>query len=470
MRNVKVRPFIILVLNIKLKNGKKTMKRLLNVGLFLTMLFGMTPTISSYAADREHTLKVYNWADYIDESLLDEFEEWYEEQTGEEVEIIYQLFDINEVMLAKLEKGHEDFDVVCPSEYIIDRMLANDMLLPISRDFGDTPDYISMVSPFFVEQLTKFDQSGKRANDYAVGYMWGTTGILYNPKYVTDEEVDSWGVIWDERLENKVLMKDAYRDIYGCMIMYARYQELLDGKVTRQQLMNDTSDEAIAAVEELLKSAKRNIAGWEVDFGKEMMTKEKAYINVSWSGDAVWAIEEAAAIGMELKYHVPREGSNVWFDGWVIPKYAVNTKAAAYFINFMCMPENALRNMDEIGYVSVIASPEILEAKIDSTFEEYSDLTYFFGAGADSVPVDNIQYPDRTVIERAALMRDCGSRTKSMIEMWSRVKGDSLDAWVYIVIGITFGGGGFWWMYNEVQERKRRAKYKRIKKNSQRKK
>ena len=470
MRNVKVRPFIILVLNIKLKNGKKTMKRLLNVGLFLTMLFGMTPTISSYAADREHTLKVYNWADYIDESLLDEFEEWYEEQTGEEVEIIYQLFDINEVMLAKLEKGHEDFDVVCPSEYIIDRMLANDMLLPISRDFGDTPDYTSMVSPFFVEQLAKFDQSGKRANDYAVGYMWGTTGILYNPKYVTDEEVDSWGIIWDERLENKVLMKDAYRDIYGCMIMYARYQELLDGKVTRQQLMNDTSDEAIAAVEELLKSAKRNIAGWEVDFGKEMMTKEKAYINVSWSGDAVWAIEEAAAIGMELKYHVPREGSNVWFDGWVIPKYAVNTKAAAYFINFMCMPENALRNMDEIGYVSVIASPEILEAKIDSTFEEYSDLTYFFGEGADSVPVDNIQYPDRTVIERAALMRDCGSRTKSMIEMWSRVKGDSLDAWVYIVIGITFGGGGFWWMYNEVQERKRRAKYKRIKKNSQRKK
>ena len=470
MRNVKVRPFIILVLNIKLKNGKKTMKRLLNVGLFLTMLFGMTPTISSYAADREHTLKVYNWADYIDESLLDEFEEWYEEQTGEEVEIIYQLFDINEVMLAKLEKGHEDFDVVCPSEYIIDRMLANDMLLPISRDFGDTPDYTSMVSPFFVEQLAKFDQSGKRANDYAVGYMWGTTGILYNPKYVTDEEVDSWGIIWDERLENKVLMKDAYRDIYGCMIMYARYRELLDGKVTRQQLMNDTSDEAIAAVEELLKSAKRNIAGWEVDFGKEMMTKEKAYINVSWSGDAVWAIEEAAAIGMELKYHVPREGSNVWFDGWVIPKYAVNTKAAAYFINFMCMPENALRNMDEIGYVSVIASPEILEAKIDSTFEEYSDLTYFFGEGAYSVPVDNIQYPDRTVIERAALMRDCGSRTKSMIEMWSRVKGDSLDAWVYIVIGITFGGGGFWWMYNEVQERKRRAKYKRIKKNSQRKK
>ena len=440
------------------------MKRILNIGMLLAVLIGLTPTNDAKAADREHTLKVYNWADYIDESLLDEFEEWYKEQTGEEVEIIYQLFDINEVMLAKLEKGHEDFDVVCPSEYIIDRMLANDMLLPINRDFGTTPDYTQLVSPFFVEQLAKFDQSGKRANDYAVGYMWGTTGILYNPKYITDEEVDSWGIIWDERLESKVLMKDAYRDIYGCMIMYARYQELLDGKVTRQQLMNDTSDEAIAAVEELLKSAKRNIAGWEVDFGKEMMTKEKAYINVSWSGDAVWAIEEADAIDMELRYHVPREGSNVWFDGWVIPKYAVNTKAAAYFINFMCMPENALRNMDEIGYVSVVASAEILEAKIDSTLGYYSDLTYFFGEGADSVPVDNIQYPDRAVIERAALMRDCGNRTKSMIEMWSRVKGDNLDAWVYIVIGITFGGGGIWYIYSKIEERKRRAKYRKNKK------
>ena len=444
------------------------MKRILHISLLIAVLFGLATT--THAADREHTLKVYNWADYIDESLLEEFEEWYKEQTGEEVEIIYQLFDINEVMLAKLEKGHEDFDVVCPSEYIIDRMLTNDMLLPINRDFGNTPDYISLVSPFFVDQLSKFDQPDKRANDYAVGYMWGTTGLLYNPEFVTDEEADSWGIIWDERFANKILMKDAYRDIYGCMLMYAHYQEVLDGTTTRQELMNNTSDEAIATVENLLKSAKQNIAGWEVDFGKEMMTKKKAYINVSWSGDAVWAIEEAAAIGMELRYHVPREGSNVWFDGWVIPKYAVNTKAASYFINFMCMPENALRNMDEIGYVSVVASPDILEAKTDSTLETYSDLTYFFGEGADSVPVDNIQYPDRAVIERAALMRDCGNRTKSMIEMWSRVKGDSLDAWVYIVIGITFGGGFVWYIYNKVQEYKRLAKYKKNKKSTLRKK
>ena len=437
------------------------MKKILNFSLLIAVLFGFFPTSQAYAADREHTLKVYNWADYIDEDLLDEFEVWYKEQTGEEVEIIYQLFDINEVMLAKLEKGHEDFDVVCPSEYIIDRMLANDMLLPINRDFGSTPDYTSLVSPFVINQFAHLDQPGKPANDYAVGYMWGTTGILYNPEFVTDEEVDSWGIIWDDRFESKILMKDAYRDIFGPMLMYARYQDILDGKVTREQLMNDSSDEAIAIVENLLKDAKKNIAGWEVDFGKEMMTKKKAYMNVSWSGDAVWAIDEAAAIGMTLKYHVPREGSNVWFDGWVIPKYAVNTKAASYFINFMCMPENALRNMDETGYVSVIASPEILEAKIDSSLNEYIDLTYFFGEEADSVPVNSIQYPDQSVIDRAALMRDCGSRTKNMLEMWSRVKGDNLESWVIILIVVVLGAAIAWGVYSKVQAKKRTQKRKK---------
>ena len=251
------------------------MKKFLNLSLLVAVLFGVLPTNHSYAADREHTLKVYNWADYIDEALLDEFEVWYKEQTGEEVEVIYQLFDINEVMLAKLEKGHEDFDVVCPSEYIIDRMLTNDMLLPIPRDFGNTPDYISLVSPYVIDQFSRMDKEGKPANEYAVGYMWGTTGILYNPEFVTDEEVDTWGIIWDDRFQGKILMKDAYRDIYGPMLMYARYQDILDGKVTREQLMNDSSDEAIATVENLLKEAKKNIAGWEVDFGKEMMTKGK---------------------------------------------------------------------------------------------------------------------------------------------------------------------------------------------------
>ena len=369
------------------------MKRVL-----ITILCAICTAFSAGAVDRAHTLKIYNWADYIDESVLDDFKVWYKEQTGEEVEIIYQLFDINEIMLAKIERGKEDFDVVCPSEYIIERMLRNNMLLPIDKDFGKTPNYLQHISPYIIERFNKIDGSGKNANDYAVGYMWGTTGLLYNTRYVTREEASTWGTLHNEKFAKKIFIKDAFRDVYGTILIYLRQEELAEGKTTLEELMYDSSDKSIADVEAFLKKAKNLVAGWEADFGKEMMTKEKAYINLTWSGDAVWAIEEAAEVGVPLDYVVPKEGSNVWFDGWVIPKYAVNTKAARYFINFMCRPDIAIRNMDEIGYVSVIASPEVLEAQSDDELESTIDASYFFGEEAESVKLNPVMYPDKSVI------------------------------------------------------------------------
>lgn len=405
----------------------------------LLSIFALVLSLSSaVAADREHTLKIYNWADYIDELVLDDFKVWYKEQTGEEVEIIYQLFDINEIMLAKIEKGKEDFDVVCPSEYIIERMLRNDMLLPINKDFGSTPNYLNNISPYIIERFNKIDGSGKNANDYAVGYMWGTTGLLYNTKYVTEEEASTWATLHNEKFEKKIFIKDAFRDVYSTILIYLRNKELAEGKLKLEDLMYDSTDESIADVEKFLKKAKRLVAGWEADFGKEMMTKEKAYINLSWSGDAVWAIEEAAEVGVSLDYRVPEEGSNVWFDGWVIPKYAVNTKAASYFINFMCRSDIAIRNMDEIGYVSVVATPEVLESRIDDELEGTVDASYFFGEGAESVKIDPVQYPDKAVVERCAMMHDSGSRTEKMLEMWARVKGDDVPLWNLIIIAVSF--------------------------------
>lgn len=163
------------------------MKKILT---FIACLF-FGATMICNAADREHTLKIYNWADYIDEDLLEEFKSWYKDQTGEEVEIIYQLFDVNEVMLSKIELGHEDFDVVCPSDYIIERMLHLDLLLPIDRDFGNVPDYTVNVSPFMTEMVNNM-VTDKDPAKYVVPYMWGTVGLLYNPKYVTPEQASSW--------------------------------------------------------------------------------------------------------------------------------------------------------------------------------------------------------------------------------------------------------------------------------------
>ena len=410
------------------------MKKVLTL---ILSVIGLTTTVM--AADRAHTLKIYNWADYIDESVLDDFKVWYKEQTGEEVEIIYQLFDINEIMLAKIEKGKEDFDVVCPSEYIIERMLRNDMLLPIDKDFGETPNYLQNISPYIIERFNKIDGYGKNANNYAVGYMWGTTGMLYNTKYVTEEEASTWATLHNEKFEKKIFIKDAFRDVYSAILIYLRQNELAEGKIKLEDLMYDSSDESIADVEVFLKKAKKLVAGWEADFGKEMMTKGKAYLNLSWSGDAVWAIEEAAEVGVSLDYVVPKEGSNVWFDGWVIPKYAVNTKAARYFINFMCRPDIAIRNMDEIGYVSVIATPEVLESRIDDELETTVDASYFFGEGAEKVKIDPVQYPDKAVVERCGMMHDSGARTPKMLEMWARVKGDEVPLWNLLVIIISFG-------------------------------
>ena len=388
--------------------------------------------------DREHILKVYNWADYIDEELIDEFEIWYEEQTGDPVEIIYQTFDINETMLSKIELGHEDYDVVCPSDYIIERMLANDLLLPLERDFGETPDYIGNVAPYIVEKFNQIEGNGKNANDYSVGYMWGTVGLTYNPKYIPDEEVKSWDVLRNPAYSGKVLMKDAFRDVYTSLLVALNKEAIDAGEKSIEKISFDTSEESIKLVEDYLNSFKESVCGWEADFGKEQMTKELAWINLTWSGDAQWAIDEAADIGMDLRYAIPETGSAVWFDGWVIPKYAKNIKAARYFINFMCKPENALRNMDMTGYVSAIGGDEILESISDPEEFEPIDASYFFGALADSVCINPVMYPEKNIIERCAMMHDRG--TEELLKMWSRVKGDSSSAWTYILICLVFAG------------------------------
>lgn len=389
-----------------------------------------------HAADREHTLKIYNWADYIDmTNVLNKFPEWYKEQTGEEVNVLYQTFDINESMLTEIEVGHEDYDVICPSEYIIERMLRQGLLQPINKDFGTTPDYTKLVSPFAVE---KFQQMAPDSSicvaDYTVGYMWGTTGMLYNTSLVKAEDIRSLSGLLSPNFQGKIFMKNAFRDIYSVVVLYVYREEIARGEVTRDELVANVTDERINRVEEYLNQLKNNIAGWEVDFGKEEMTKGKAWMNLSWSGDAQWAIDEAANVGVSLDYLVPEEGSNVWFDGWCIPKYAINTKAASYFINYMCMPENAILNMEEIGYVSVVASPEILEWANDSSITKTANLTYFFGEGADSVHANQVFYPDQLVIERCALMHDCGVMTEDMLAMWSRVKGDNLSPALIVFI------------------------------------
>ena len=402
------------------------MKRIIPAILLLLALTGCYNS----GEPRERVLKIYNWADYIGEGVLEDFQAYYKEQTGENIRIVYQTFDINEIMLTKIEKGHEDFDVVCPSEYIIERMLKKHLLLPIDTNFAHSPNYMNNVAPFIRKQINKLSQPGEKASRYAVCYMWGTAGILYNRAYVPDSVALSWDCLWNKKYAGKILMKDSYRDAYGTAVIYAHAKEL-----------------------------------------KEMMTKNKAWLNMTWSGDAIWAIEEANAVGVDLDYEVPEEGSNIWYDGWVIPKYARNPEAASYFINFMCRPDIALRNMDFCGYVSSIATPEILEEKIDTTLHYYSDLSYFFGPGADSVQIDKIQYPDRKVVERCAMIRDFGDKTKEVLDIWSRIKGDNLGVGItiliFVVVALMSGWMIYkkWQRYNRQKQQRRRSRRKKGRRN-----
>jgi spermidine/putrescine transport system substrate-binding protein len=387
-------------------------------------------------SNREGILKVYNWSDYIDESVLPEFESWYKEMTGEEIHVVYQTFDVNETMLSKIEKGHEDYDVVCPSDYILERMMNTGLVQPL--DFESIPDsvnYIALNKSPYMKKMFRDINPNIDANDYSVPYMWGTTGIIYNTDEVTAEEAGTWDVIRNPKFAGRILIKDAPRDVYGPVLIYLKQKELAEGTVTLQDLMYDSSDESIAAVEAYLKQVKDGVLGWEADFGKDQMTKGRGVISLNWSGDAVWAIEEAANVGVNLDYIVPEEGSTVWFDSWVIPKYAKNIKAASWFIDFMCRPDIAIRNMEETGYVSANGAIEVLESQIDDECEPI-DLSYFFGPDASSVRVDPVLYPDQAVIDRCALEHDWGADTDKLLAMWSRVKGDNASSMTYIIIGI----------------------------------
>ena len=407
------------------------MKKLVGILLSLAVLAGCS-------SDRDHILKVYNWGDYIDESLIPEFEQWYEEQTGEPVEIVYQTFDINETMLSKIEKGQEDYDVVCPSDYIIQRMLNSGLLLPMQKDFGDTPNYIDQyVAPYIKDIFSQIGDNGIDANDYSVGYMWGTTGILYNAKYVADEDATTWNIIKNQKYAGKIFMKDACRDVYCPINILLHQDQIAAGEVTMDELMMDSSDESLAAFEAYMADVKPLVAGWEADFGKEQMTQERGWLNFTWSGDAMWAMIEAKDLDVDLRYTVPNEGSNVWFDGWVIPKYAKNVKAASYFINFLCRPDVAIRNMVYIGYVSAVASPEVLESMSDEEENpETVNARYFFGdiEGAEAAHLDPVYYPDSTTIARCVMMRDWGDETPKLIAAWSRVKGSNANVLTIVVI------------------------------------
>ena len=275
--------------------------------------------------------------------------------------------------------------------------------------------------------------------DYFVPYMWGTLGILYNADVVTEADLaKGWGLLWNENgneaLNGKIFMKDSIRDSYCAAVMYLKEYNLLpDAHKNKsvQELINTNDDAMLDAVEELLVRQKDVLKGYEVDFGKQEMISEKGLVDLAWSGDALYAIEEAEASSSApaLDYFVPEVGGNVWFDGWVIPKNAKNKEAANYFIAFLNEPEIAMSNMLEIGYTSAVDKSvfESSEAALALLEEAEYDAAEFFA--------DERRYPEIT--ESLGVMKDFGARNDVVVAMWERVVSSNTDlTTLWIIIGV----------------------------------
>ena len=288
--------------------------------LFIAMLIALMSLVAftGCSSDDQVVLNVYNWGDYIDESVLDDFES----ETG--IKINYEMFATNEDMMVKLTQGGNSYDVIFPSEYMIEKMLKEDMLEPL--DHSKIPN-LENLDPKFSN--LEFDP----AYEYSVPYFWGTVGIMYNTEMV-DEPVDSWDILWDEKYKNSILMMDSQRDTIMVALKKLGYS------------MNTRSVEELEEAKALLVEQRPLVLAYVGDNVKDMMIQGEAALAVVWSGEAYGVISENEGFDFAL----PKEGSNYWFDNMVIPKNAKNKDAAHQFINFMLDAEVGFKNTDYVGY------------------------------------------------------------------------------------------------------------------------
>ncbi|QAY67173.1 ABC transporter substrate-binding protein [Paenibacillus protaetiae] len=285
----------------------------------LALMYLTTYLNSSEGYSGDNTLTIYNWGDYIDEELLDEFQK----ETG--IKVIYQTFDSNEAMMTKIEQGGTTFDVAVPSEYAISKMKEEHLLLPI--DHSKLPN-LKYIDPRFM------DLSFDPGNEYSVPYFWGTVGIVYNPDMVGGLTFHSWDDLWDPSLRNKILLLDGAREVIGMGLNSLHYS------------LNDTNEDHLQQALKKLSTLTPNVKAIVGDEIKMLMANEEAAVGLVWSGDA----SEMMDANDKLEYVVPDEGSNLWFDNMVIPKTAKNIEGAHKFINFMLDPEHAAQNTEYVGY------------------------------------------------------------------------------------------------------------------------
>ena len=294
---------------------KKTLiQRVIPVAICIVFIGGGFYYAKESDVLNDEKLVVYNWGEYIDPEVLTMFEE----ETG--IDIVYEEFETNEILYPKISSGAIAYDVICPSDYMIQRMIENDLLSEIN--FDNIPN-LKNIGKQYLERSRQFDPENK----YSVPYCWGTVGILYN-KMMVDEPVDSWSILWDPKYKDNILMQDSVRDAFGVTLKYLGYS------------LNSIDLDELTEAKNLLIEQKPLVQAYVIDQVRDKMIGNEAALGVIYSGEAIYTQKE----NPNLEYVIPKEGSNIWIDSWVIPKNAEHKENAEKFINFLCRPDIALMN------------------------------------------------------------------------------------------------------------------------------
>ena len=350
------------------------LRRVIPVALVILITGGGIFYGSKNKMRSEEQVIVYNWGEYIDPDVLTMFEE----ETG--ISVIYEEFETNEIMYPKIKSGAIAYDVVCPSDYMIERMVREDLLAEINWD--NVPN-IKNIDPTYMDQSKSFDPD----NAYSVPYCFGTVGILYN-KTMVDEPIDSWNVLWDPKYTDNILMQDSVRDAFAVALKRKGYS------------LNSTDvNELEEATADLIKQ-KPLVQAYVIDQVRDKMIGNEAAIGVIYSGEAIYTQWE----NENLEYVIPKEGSNVWIDSWVIPKNAQNKENGEKFINFLCRPDIALMNFEYITY-----STPNKEARALIEDEELRNST--------------IAFPTADMLKDCETFRFLGNDADAFYnELWNKVK------------------------------------------------
>ena len=441
------------------------MKRKLSLPLALCMLLatmGTTACTDNGPQKKgENVLRIASWDEYIDMGgedsyyspdslpIYEEFEAWYNEQHPEKPIVVeYVALQDNETMYNKIKMGDE-YDLLCPSEYMAMKLKAEDKLLSYGEAFFDP----TVEGNYYAQNVSAYTQSIFEKiglSEYIAGYMWGSTGFVFNPEKIGNspeearEIMSSWYCLTNKACQRKITAKDNVRDSYfmGLGMYYEEELTKLDANdpnyaAILSEKMNDTSVETMSAVKQLLQKARRNLYGLETDEGKMEVAAGRLDASFQWSGDAVYIMDMAEENDLSLEYSIPKSASNLWFDGWVMMKGA-NTEAAKAFVNYVSRPENIVRNMYYIGYTSCLGGEEVYNyisdtysAEVDDENAVSYDLSYFFGDAFEPLLVPQeqtrrqlfAQYPDAVTKNRLVVMNYFTKEENERANrMWNNIK------------------------------------------------